>query len=520
MTSKLTPFAKILIVAAVVGGAFLGVRYFLSNTETGKKMAEKSQTTVNEEKKGNTASDDPDVIKIQVFTFGGYAAGWYYNEGFEPNENSRFFKEYGLKVKFVLIDDFDASRQAFKSDEVQLFGNETSAMVAEMEGLGSYNPNVCFQVDWSRGADALVVKRGINSANDLRGKKIAVTPATPSQTFLLWMLDAANMSMKDIQIVEVPTAIDAATAFKSGQVDAALVWSPDDEDCVRKVPGAKILQSTRQATNIIADVMMSKREWAEKNRDKLAKLYAGWMKGAAELNCNEDNMRKAAKIMAENTGISEADALAGIKTLRLTNHGDNVNFFGKNNNYKGVTGEDIYTKMGSQYEKLGMAKEKRPNWRELTSVNVIGTANLTGTCDIAEAGKVFSPVTEQVKSLPAVASKPISITFPSGQYLIDENAKTLIDLQFKDIAKAFASARIRIEGNTDNVGKRDMNLSLSQKRAESVAKYLETEYGMSRNRFIVIGNGPDKPITGCEQNQDAACKAKNRRTEFKLVAEQ
>jgi ABC-type taurine transport system substrate-binding protein len=38
------------------------------------------------------------------------------------------------------------------------------------------------QVDWSRGGDAVIVKRGINTANDLKGKRIAVAVPSPAQT--------------------------------------------------------------------------------------------------------------------------------------------------------------------------------------------------------------------------------------------------------------------------------------------------------------------------------------------------
>lgn len=528
MPTRLTTFSKLLITLAILGGLFLGGRYLMNNTSLGTKIKQSTaaqdsgsntSTTEGEKAPVDLGPDDPDMIKVQVFTFGGYAGGWYFNEGFDFNSRSRFYTEYGLKVKFVLIDDFDASRQAWKSGKVQVFGNETSAMATEMEGLGSYNPIAAFQVDWSRGADAMVVGRGITSMRDLKGKKVAVTPSTPSQTFLLWLLDAANMNIGDVQVVEVPNAIDAATAFKSGKVDAALVWSPDDEACVREVPGSKVLQSTKSASNIIADVMMVNRDWAEKNRDKLTKLYEGWMRGNAEINCNDINKRKAAKIMADGTGIPEEDAYAGLNNLRLTTHGDNQNYFGKNINYKGVKGEDIYTKMGARYEKLGFCKPTRPSWRQLTAVNVVGNVNLNSKCDLAEGVKTFTPATEAMKTTAAIASKPISINFPSGKYMLDENSKTIIDLQFSDIARSFANSRIRIEGNTDNVGGRTMNQELSRKRAEAVARYLEAQYGMNRNRFVIVGNGPDVPVPGCEDNGDEACKAKNRRTEFQLIPE-
>jgi len=85
-----------------------------------------------------------------------------------------------------------------------------------------------------------------------------------------------------------------------------------------------------------------------------------------------------------------------------------------------------------------------------------------------------------------------------------------------EIAKAFANARIRIEGNTGNVGSRASNITLSQKRAEGVRDYLVSEHSMLRNRFIVTGNGPDKPVAS---NDTETGRAKNRRTDFELVRE-
>ena len=116
----------------------------------------------------------------------------------------------------------------------------------------------------------------------------------------------------------------------------------------------------------------------------------------------------------------------------------------------------------------------------------------------------------------AIATKRVSINFRTGEHQLDENAKYIIDQEFVEIAKAFANARIRIEGNTDNVGSRNSNKVLSQKRAESVRDYLVREHRMPKNRFIVIGNGPDKPVAS---NDNESGRAKNRRTDFELVRE-
>ncbi len=531
MATRLTPFSRILITLLILSAIFFGIKYLLENTELGEKIqsaAEQTESTATpddesstttEKPKGTTKVDDDEALVVQVFTWGGYAPGIYFNEGFKSSKRSRYMRDYGLNVEFKLIDDFDASRQAWIADEVHLLGNEVSAMATEMERLGSHDPRVFIQVDWSRGGDAIIGRRGVNSINDLKGKTVAVTPSTPSQTFLLFALESAGLKLGDVKVVEVPSAIDAATAFRSGKVDAAVVWSPDDVLATRDVPGSQILQSTRDASHIIADIFMVKQSYADEHPDKLAKFYEGWMRAAAEINSNASNMEKAAKILADGTGLPNEDALGMIQNTRLTNHGDNLNFFGKNPNYKGVTGSSLYTKMGDEFEKLGFAPQNRPSWRTLNYAPAIAAANLSGKQHLAEGQKEFEPAKAEDRAKPAISVKPISIAFRTGSAVVDENAKTIIDFQFADVARAYGNSRIRVEGNTDITGSRETNMKLSYQRAESVAKYLEEQYKMNRNRFVIVGNGPDKPVAGCETDRSPQCLAKNRRTEFQLLAD-
>ncbi len=69
-------------------------------------------------------------------------------------------------------------------------------------------------------------------------------------------------------------------------------------------------------------------------------------------------------------------------------------------------------------------------------------------------------------------------------------------------------------GNTDNTGNHNKNVLLSQKRAQAVASFLINTYGFDRNRFVIVGNGPDNPVA---DNSTASGRAKNRRTDFELI---
>ena len=520
MATRLTPLSRILITLLILAGLFFGGRYLLKNTGLGERLLENAEKTdESRSSDSSSSSSDDEPLVVQVFTWGGYAPGIYFNEGFTASNKSRYYKDYGLNVEFKLIDDFDASRQAWVADEVHLLGNEVTGMTTEMQRLGPHDPRVFIQVDWSRGGDAIIGRRGIKNINDLKGSKVAVTPSTPSQTFLLFALEAAGLSLNDVESVEVPSAIDAATAFRSGKVDAAVVWSPDDVLATRDVPGSSILQSTRDASHIIADVFMVKSSYADRHPKKLEQFYEGWMKAAAEINSSEAALNKAAEILGKGTGLPTEDALGMIQNVRLTTHGDNVNFFGMNRGYKGVTGQSLYEKMGDEFQKLGFAPVDRPSWRTLSYPRAISATDLSGVVHQAEGAKEFAPAEAADRVKPAISSKPVSINFATGSSTLSENAKTIIDLQFADVAKAYGNARIRVEGNTDITGSRDTNIRLSKARAQSVAKYLQSTYQMDGDRFIIIGNGPDKPVKGCETSRSLQCLAKNRRTEFQLLAD-
>lgn len=535
MARRLTAFSKFLITLLILAAIFFAGKWVLDNTEFGKNLKEQSEQAIenqnpssNEASSGSSsdipASIDEDgdrVLRVQLVTWGGYAPGLYWNEGAKANAQSRFYKDYGFKVEFKLENDLINAMNAWISDEYDVIVQTADAfpLYTAPAEINEFDPTAFIQVDWSRGGDAIIAKRGITKINDLKGKKVAVAVPSPAQTLLFSALEAAGMSDKDVSIVKTSDNLKAAELFRSDDIDAAVVWSPDDILATRDVPGSKILLTTIEQSHIIADIMLAKRSFIENNKDMIHGFYEGWMKGVAEINAAESNQQKAAKYLAELNGIAVEDALGMMSTVYWTGHGDNVNFFGLNPDYRGQKGQDLYTKMSKKFVETGDSPNAAPSWRSVIYTGGVQAANaiLQGPRYKAEKSKTFTPPTTAERTAEAIAVKPVTINFNTGQFELTENAKTIIDLQFADIAKSFANTRVRIEGNTDNVGARQMNLNLSQKRATSVANYLQSEYGLDRNRFVIVGNGPDKPVPGCESNATADCKAKNRRTEFQLI---
>ena len=82
-----------------------------------------------------------------------------------------------------------------------------------------------------------------------------------------------------------------------------------------------------------------------------------------------------------------------------------------------------------------------------------------------------------------------------------------------DLLKDNATMIIEVGGHTDNLGSDELNLSLSQKRANAVMEYLKLA-GIEETRLKAKGYGETQPIA---DNSTEEGRAKNRRTEFEIV---
>ena len=107
---------------------------------------------------------------------------------------------------------------------------------------------------------------------------------SPAQTLLNSTLEAAGLKYSDVEVIKTTDNLKAAEMFRSKDVDAAVVWSPDDVVATRDVPGSKILVTTREQSHIIADIFfLQKEELLSSKKEMIQGFYEGWMKGVAEL---------------------------------------------------------------------------------------------------------------------------------------------------------------------------------------------------------------------------------------------
>ncbi len=105
------------------------------------------------------------------------------------------------------------------------------------------------------------------------------------------------------------------------------------------------------------------------------------------------------------------------------------------------------------------------------------------------------------------------ILFDTNKATIKSSSKTVLD----DLGKALkenASVKISIVGHTDSDGNDSENLKLSEKRAQSVANYFVTNFGIEKSRMTTSGKGESEPIS---DNDSEERKKENRRVEFNSI---
>ncbi|MGB5446897.1 MAG: OmpA family protein [Psychromonas sp.] len=105
------------------------------------------------------------------------------------------------------------------------------------------------------------------------------------------------------------------------------------------------------------------------------------------------------------------------------------------------------------------------------------------------------------------------IGFDSGSYELSGSIFQTLDAVAK-ILNEYPKSSLRIIGHTDSVGDAESNLTLSERRAESVGEYLISQ-NVKSGRLNTTGYGERRPIA---TNDTAAGRAANRRVEINIIA--
>ncbi|MBQ5454774.1 MAG: OmpA family protein [Prevotella sp.] len=498
---KLTTLGRICVIVLIVG--ILGGGVWLAKDKLNLNF-------------GSGDDGKYDAVLL-VDTYTGWSPIVWGNGGKEGSKESEFYKRFGVKLKIIQMDDFDGATAYFKEHKNAFRFCTLDSYPVEASQSGTMTDARYFVIhNFSAGADAIVATKNIKTVADLKGKKIVCSEGTASHSLLLNTLDAAGLTGKDVEIITTGYGADVATAFKAGTADAAVVFCPDDDACIKDGPaGTHVLVSTKQINTLVTDGFLAHEEWLAKNPEKAKKIAEALLWANSEMN-NPNTYKEICHVFAQEFDIPEEDVLTVGEKINFATLDDNINWFGLNTSYKGITGESLYTKMSQVYGGIGLTKATLP-WRKVSETAIVESLmnnNEIGNDQSAKgtAMRKFDAPTQKIKETESFSDKEVIIEFPVDGSRLDADAETIIDREFLPIIKQFNNTYVRIEGNTDNTGNYQHNVELSKARAQSVANYLIRQ-GVDKNRLIIEGNGPkhaiEDGVVGSNQNY--------RTTSMKLV---
>jgi NitT/TauT family transport system substrate-binding protein len=170
-------------------------------------------------------------------------SGW---TGFAPltlAKEAGLFKKHGLDVTIKKIPQ-GTRHLAIASGDIQCAATTVETWIVwNANGVATTQ---IFQLDKSYGADGMVVKPGITSIKELKGKTVAAdAPGTAPYFGLAWMLAKNGLGIKDVKVVNLsPQAAANSMIAGSAGLDAAMTYEPY-LSAVRANPAAgKIIATT------------------------------------------------------------------------------------------------------------------------------------------------------------------------------------------------------------------------------------------------------------------------------------
>ncbi len=480
------------------------------------------------------------LITVPLDTWGGYAALFAANGGLEPSKESAFYKRGGFAVKLINVESATDQMNGYAAGQYPIIWAQMDSLALLYDTFKVDRrvvPRALGLFDWSAGGDGILAKPSVKSPADLKGKTILTSSNTPFAFMLLWYLAQSNLTGNDVHVVWVDDGEKALKLFKGHDDIAAWVtWTPYLTDCLDPhsqsyVPNARLMISSKDANQLIADCYIVRDDFLE-NNPKIAKAFVeAMMEGSQEIGA------KTYQDMARFYKLADANAAkAMLDDVHIADFPENKMFFDENNvigsNKIFLIAQEYYKELGSipqtanydpsdvlapqimsEIEKAGLFSDQKNTVQNLFDAK--------STLSISE-----------LESQPVVLTDNVVLYFDPNQNTFDIDSKRTEFRQnmarldtVAEQTKFLSSTAIELIGNADPSMQKTFKSEgseayqqaaatlqlLSEQRAAFIRTLLIDHYGLPANRIFAKGVGWDNPI-------DPDDYAKDRRVDVKFIS--
>ncbi len=457
------------------------------------------------------------LLQIDISEYAGYGGLIVANGGMEPNPDSIFAKEYGFKVKITKSE--SETWSALNNGRLAATATTTDALAV----LGrQFDAVVPLQIGYSRGADMVVVDRGVASVNQLAGKVLAASQFNESEFFIRYLAQEAGLpvallrdldskpSSSELGLVFYDDASIACKAYEheltgSQRLNGCVGWTPFTDEVVKGSNGAaKVLVSNRNLL-VIADVLAVNGGFARAHPDMVRGLVHGILEGNRRLR---DQPAANVGIVAKAFGWTEADARDQLSRVHLSNLPENRAFFSGTIDSAGSFG-GIFQSSVLAYGSVIRNPTDASRFADVTALDALAKKGLFADQSIAIA-PIRSSTQASLEGDPLL-SKDIRFFFEANSAKLDNTE--VRNQEYLDTIKRFLQvspgSTVLLRGHVDNARVSEFRdqggdqlvksmalkaMELSRQRALAVSEALRARHkDIDPSRIEAVGRGWEEP---------------------------
>lgn len=458
------------------------------------------------------------TLQIDISEYAGYGGLIVANGGMEPNDNSFFAKEYGFKVRLT---------QSESETWSPLNNGRLAATATTVDALAvlgrQFDAIVPVQIGYSRGADMVVVDRGIASVNDLANKVLAASQFNESEFFIRYLSQEAGLPVAvlrdldsrppqdQIGLVFYEDAFVACDAYEhelaraTPRLNGCVGWAPRTDEVIAASGGrAKALVSNRNLL-IVADVLAVNKGFAQAHPDMVRGLVHGVLEGNRRLR---DQPAQHLAILAQAFDWSEEEARAELAKVHLSNLPENRAFFAGTIDSAGSFG-GIFQSSVLAYGSMIRNPTDPARFVDTKALDALVSKNLFADQKIAIA-PIKTASTAALEGDPLL-SKDIRFFFEPNSAALDRSAQQ--NLEYLDTIRRFLQvspgSTVLLRGHVDNARVNEFReqggeqlvksmalkaMELSRQRATAVRDALmERHKNIDASRIEAVGRGWEEP---------------------------
>ena len=238
-----------------------------------------------------TTAAPVETVKLNVAYMPNYASLWSVLTAMDQG----FFAEEGLEITLW----------EFASGPEEIAAMEGGSIDLAYIGHGAHKLCIngqanIFMPSSVHSTDRIIVlpSSGVTSVDnisELKGKKVAYNGGSSSETALTGALNAAGLTMDDIEAYEMD-AVNMVAAMMSGNVDACTAWNPYSVQILQNCQGALELEFATNSVNMSSWICLP--SYAEEHHDVLVRFSRALLKGM-QYAAQEENWEYAVGLYAK-----------------------------------------------------------------------------------------------------------------------------------------------------------------------------------------------------------------------------